>query len=431
MKYPSLKSISGAALLAASSTAGATGFQLLELNASGLGNAYAGSAAVAENASTIFFNPAGMTELKHREYSLGVTAIQPSLKFSDGGSSVGALTGAGNGGDAGTLSFVPNGYLSWAYDSKLYFGIGFGVPFGLATKYDKPWLGAAHATTFEIKTFNVNPSAAYKVSDTLSIGGGLDWQRLDAKYERVAGVVDLLGPGSAALLAATPIKLSLDDNSWGWNVGALFTPSEDTRVGVSYRARVKYKLNGNIAAGGPSGAVNAAISSNAEAKIELPDTFIVSVAHQCSDRWEVLGDLSRTGWGQMSQIDIVRTSGAGAGTIAQTLDTNFGNTWRLAAGANYKISDDVKLRFGVAYDQTPIKGATSRLVSLPENSHVWFSFGSQWKTSKDAALDVGVAYLYMKDAPINNDQTLSGLGRMTGTYQDSALILGAQYSVSF
>lgn len=431
MKKVDSRVLLASTLIAASGSAGATGFQLLELNASGLGNAYAGSAAIAENASTIFFNPAGMTQLKAREYSLGLTAIQPSLKFNDGGSSVGTLAGTGNGGNAGELGVVPNGYLSWAYDKNLYMGIGFGVPFGLATKYDNPWLGAAQATSFEIKTYNINPSLAYKVSDTVSIGAGLNWQRFDAEYKRQVGVADLFGPGTAALAAATPLKLKLNDEAWGWNVGMLIALSPATKLGVSYRSRIKYDLDGDIVASGPSGAVNAGISSDARASIELPDTFILSVAHQYSDRWELLGDVSRTGWGKMSSIDIVRTSGPGAGTTAQTLDTNFRNTWRVATGANYKLADDVKLKFGLAYDQTPIKNAASRLVALPENSHIWFSFGSQWALSNGASLDLGIAHLYMKDAAIDNDQTLDGRGRVTGTYENNAWILGAQYSASF
>ena len=104
--------------------ASAAGFQLLEQNASGLGNAYAGSAAVAENASTIFYNPAGMTQLKDREFSAGVTAVGTSFKFTDNGSSVGALAGKGNGGDGGGWGYIPNGYLSWALNKDLYVGVG-------------------------------------------------------------------------------------------------------------------------------------------------------------------------------------------------------------------------------------------------------------------------------------------------------------------
>jgi hypothetical protein len=110
-----------AVLLAAlSGTAAASGFQLLE-QGSGLGNAYAGSAAKANDASTIFWNPAGMTQLQAREVSGGLTAVRPSFKFDDKGSQVGDLNArVGDGGDAGGWGYIPNGYLSWALNKDLY-----------------------------------------------------------------------------------------------------------------------------------------------------------------------------------------------------------------------------------------------------------------------------------------------------------------------
>lgn len=135
----------------ASGQAAAAGFQLLEQNASGIGNAYAGSAAVAENASTIFFNPAGMTQLKDREVSVGLSLVRPTFKFKNQDSSVGAFNNAGNGGDAGSWAFLPNAYMSWALTKDVYAGVGFGAPFGLMTEYSSPWVGGAHALKFDIK----------------------------------------------------------------------------------------------------------------------------------------------------------------------------------------------------------------------------------------------------------------------------------------
>ena len=122
----------------------ASGFQLLEQNASGIGNAYAGSAAVADNASTIYFNPAGMTQLQAREVSGGLAIVRPSFTFSNSGSSVGSVLGAtGNGGDAGGIAAVPNAYMSWAINPELYAGVGIGAPFGLKTEFDGGWGGGS------------------------------------------------------------------------------------------------------------------------------------------------------------------------------------------------------------------------------------------------------------------------------------------------
>lgn len=425
-----MKLISAAVLGLFSGYAAASGFQLIEQNASGLGNAHAGSAAVAENASTIFFNPAGMTQLQAREVSAGINAIKTSFKFSDQGSSVGALGNTGSGGDGGGWGFVPNGYFSMALNKDLYVGVGFGAPFGLKTEYNNPWQGAAQSVMFDVKTYNINPSIAYRVNDKVSIGGGLNWQRLEAEYQRQVGVGPL-GPIPAGVVAASPLTLKLDGDSWGWNVGTLFTLSPSTKVGLSYRSEVKYDLKGDIKVSGPVPGLNAAASSNARADLTLPGSFILSVTQDLSDKWQMLGDVSWTGWSSIPKIDMMRTSGASNGQMAQRLDTEFRDTWRVALGANYKYSDAVKLKFGIAYDQTPVKGPSTRLVSLPDNDRLWLSFGTQWKPSKGTALDLGVAYLYVKDAKIDNDQRLANRGRVTGNYEDSAWILGAQYSVAF
>jgi len=410
----SLRIIPAAMLAAFCGAAGASGFQLLEQNASGLGNAYAGSAAVADNASTIFFNPAGMTQLKSFEVSGGLAAVKPSFKFRNDGSSVDALQNTGDGGDAGGWAVIPNAYASWGLTKDLYVGVGIGAPFGLKTEYDNPWVGAAQSTMFEIKTMNINPSIAYRVSDKVSLGAGLNWQRIEATYERQRFTTF---PGSV-----TPVKLELDDNAWGWNAGALFTLSPSTKVGLSYRSAIKYETTGSINVG------NGALIAAAKADLKLPDTAIMSVAQKLSDRWEMLGDVSWTGWSSIPKVDIMAQSGA----LLQTLDTEFRNTWRVALGANYKYNDAWKLKYGIAYDQTPVKGAATRLVSLPDADRIWFSFGAQWAASKRSVLDLGLSYIHVKDSKINNDQSSTGRGIVTGEYADSSIwVLGGQYSMAF
>lgn len=427
------KVIPAALLALASQQAFASGFQLLEQNASGLGNAYAGSAAVAENASTVFFNPAGMTYLSAREVSFGVNAIQPSYKFTNQGSTSGALSG--NGGDAGQLGLVPNAYGTWQLSKDLYFGIGVGAPFGLATKYQKGWIGAAQSEEFDIKTVNVNPSLAWRVNDDVSIGFGLDWQRLDATYKKLAGAF----PGAGLVNIRATVKL--DDDTWGWNAGMMIKLTPATRLGLSYRSEVKYDLKGDIklaSDGSPTGNVvyaglPTALQSKLKASLTLPETFIASLHHKLDDRWDLLGEVSWTGWSSIPKLDLIRTSGALSGATAQTLVTDFQDTWRVALGANNKLNDKWKMRYGIAFDQTPVKNADHRLVSLPDNDRVWLSMGTQYTVSPGSVVDVGLAYLHINSPKINNNQmtNVPPAGTVKGEYEGSVWILGAQYSASF
>ena len=423
------------ALGLATGQASAAGFQLLEQNASGIGNAYAGSAAVAENASTIFFNPAGMTQLKDREISAGLSIVRPTFKFRNDGSSVGAFANAGNGGDAGSWAFIPNGYMSWALTKDIYAGIGFGAPFGMMTEYSSPWVGGAHALKFDIKTYNINPSIAWRVNEKVSLGAGVSFQRMEVEYARL--ISSSAVPAVAALNRSTA-TLSAGDNSWGWNVGALFTLSPATKVGVSYRSKIKHELEGGLSTGGPAAASTnpALMSGSAKADVELPDTFILSVAQTLNDKWEMLGDISWTGWSSIPKVDIVRTAGALNGVTVQSLDTQFRDTWRYALGANYRYTDNVKLKFGIAYDQTPVPSAQHRLVSLPDNNRTWFSTGAQIKLDKEARLDFGVAYLFVPESHIDNNQSTptspsSDKGYVKGVYDARVWIFGAQYSMAF
>jgi long-chain fatty acid transport protein len=435
-----LRLVPGLIAVAFSGSAAAAGFQLFgEQSASGIGNAGAGSAAVAENAGTIYYNPAGMTQLQRLEVSGGLSAVKTNFDFKDNGSSVGSTLGAsGDGGNGGGWGFVPNAYMSMALNKDWYIGLGIGAPFGLKTEYNNPWVGAAQSISFDIKTININPSIAWRANDWVSLGFGLNWQKIEAEYTRAAATVNL-GAGVAGAAGST-VLLKLDDDAWGWNAGALFTLTPATKLGLSYRSAIKYETTGNISISSDgtaaanattNGLIATGRASDAKASIKLPDTFILSLTHKANEQWELLGDISWTGWSSIPKVDVVRTSGVLNGQIAQTLHTDFRDTWRVAVGANYKLNDAWKLKAGVAYDQTPVKSAEHRLVSLPDNNRTWFSLGAQWKPSKTLTLDFGGAYLYVKDADINNNQTADGRGLVKGTYSDSAWLFGTQVSVAF
>lgn len=419
-----IRTIAAAIGMIAASSVGASGFQLMEQNGSGLGNAYAGSAAVAENASTIFFNPAGMTQLRATELSAGFTPVITSFEFTNKGSSVGALAGTGNGDNAGGFALIPNSYISHALNKDLFVGIGLSAPFGLKTEYDRPWLGGAQALMFDIKTINLNPSVAYRVNDAVSLGLGINYMYMEAEYQRLAAVVS---PATASTL----VTLKADDAAFGWNVGGLFKLSDTTSLGISYRSKVEQNLEGTLKFAGPIAGGPTTYNGSAKADLELPDTVILSLKHQLNKDWLLLGDISHTGWSSVDQVHIVRTSGALSGVTVQTLDANFRDTWRVALGATQQYTPSWKIKYGAAYDQTPVRDAAHRLVSLPDNDRFWLSLGAQWTPSKTSALDFGFAYLIVDDAAINNNQTASGRGTVTGSYEASVMILGAQYSMAF
>jgi long-chain fatty acid transport protein len=401
MKPLKLRLMPAMLLLAFSGAASASAFQLWEQNASGLGTAYAGSAAIADNASTVFFNPAGMTQLGGFQLSAGVAAVKPNFEFSNDGSS-GLLGAGGNGGNAGNLAAVPNAYFSMQLTPNLFIGFGVSAPFGLATEYESAtWMGSYQAVKSEITTVNLNPSIAYKLSDKVSLGFGLNYQTIESE-----------------MTSATPgglYRVEGDDAAWGWNVGALFTLSPTMRVGLSYRSAVNYTIEGTRSVGAGSG--------SASADIKLPDTFIISTWQQVSDRWEAMGDLSYTHWSTLDQLNIKHSGGTDVEPFG------YKDSWRIAWGAAYKLNDAAKLKFGLAYDRTPTTDK-DRSARVPDNHRVWLSLGAQYNAGKIGKVDVGYAYLYLDD-PVIDQSKFNGASKLSGSYKNSGHILGAQYSLGF
>jgi len=406
----------GATTITAAGGAGAAGFAIGTQNASGLGNANSGQAAAAEDASTIWYNPAGLTSLPGRQVVGAANIINTSVKFENNGSTTptGAVSTAGSGGDAGGWAVVPSAYLSWQLNPQLWLGLGLGAPFGLKTEWDDGWVGQFHAIKSEVKTININPTIAWKINDMVSLGVGLNAQYLDAELTQRAPTGPL-------------VELTGDDWGWGWNIGAMFTLSPATRIGVSYRSEIKYTLEGDVKAGGVA-------TGSSRADIKLPDMFSVALSQQLGPRWQILADYTWTGWDSIQDLSVYRN-----GLPFTNLPLKFKNSWRAGIGANYRLNNEWKLRFGTAYDKTPVQDEF-RSPRLPDESRFWLAIGAQWAFSKQGALDFGYAHEFVDDASSNLPSvdpapppgfTASPRGNLVGTYKSSVNIFGVQLRYSF
>jgi long-chain fatty acid transport protein len=395
----------GLALAGCGSLAHAAGFALIEQNASGLGNAYAGQAASAQDASTIFFNPAGMTLLPDSQLVLAGSLINPQAEFS--GTVSPAPLGGGNGGDAGDLAFVPSAYFAYRVSPDIVVGVGLGAPFGLKTEYDSTWKGRTQAIKSELKTININPSIAWKASESLSLGAGISFQYVEATL-------------SNATSGAVPPNVGTvegDDTGWGFNLGALWQLSEATRIGVAYRSEIDQSLEGDLS----FSAAPTVIPVTAD--VTLPDSASLSVFQKLGSRWELLADITWTGWSDFDELRIVRTSGA----LVSVTPENWDDSYRYSVGANYYLDDKLMLRGGVAYDETPVSDAF-RTARIPDENRTWLALGAQYRLSDKSVIEVGYAHLFIDDAQIN--KTESGV-TLSGEYESSVDILSAQLTLNF
>lgn len=414
----------------------AAGFAIIEHSVKGLGNAFAGGSASAEDATTIYFNPAGMSRLEGKQLIVGAHIILPSADFKDRGSTTAggaALTG-GDGGDGGVAALVPNLYWTFPINEKMRFGLGVNVPFGLSTEYDSDWQGRYHAIDSLVQTININPSLSFKLNDKASIGFGINVQYMSVELSNAIDLGLITGgvPGSQSADAIGEV----DGTSWGlgFNIGFLYQFSEKTRFGVAYRSNIDHTLDGgdakfygvNAAGSGTltvvqAGGAGAFVNTGVEADVTLPESLSLSIFHQMSPKWAIMGDITWTRWSRFEELVIEYDVGTQGDTVTPE---NWDDSLRIAVGANYKLNDKWLLRFGAALDQTPVPNATFRTPRIPGDNRKWLTFGASYKGSKKVSFDFGFAHLFVNDTKINNTTSLGHT--LTGEYSADVNILSFQ-----
>lgn len=423
--------------------ASAGGFALSEMSAASVGDAHAGGAAAADDPSTVFYNPAGLTQLSGQQFSISGSGIRPSAKFSNNGSlsAVGSPLIGSNGGDAGALSFVPAVYYSAQISPNLSFGIGMQSPFGLKTDYDAGWAGRYQATKSELTSVNINPAIAYRINDMVSIGGGISAQYVNVELSRAIDFgsicIGTFGPAACAPIGFLPQakdgSVTIKGNDWGYgyNFGMLFTPSTTTRVGVAYRSRIKHTLTGDAdftqPAGLPAPLAAAPTFSNtsASAGLDLPDSVSLSGYTELDAKWALMADVTWMHWSLFNELRIHFDNGAADSVTPE----QWRNTTRVSTAVNYRYNDEWKLRAGIAYDQSPVTDQF-RTPRIPDADRTWLSLGAQFKSSAKDKWDIGYAHLFVKDASINKAEPPAS-GTLVGSYKNSVNILSVQYTRTF
>lgn len=428
-------------------------FQLAENNVSGLGNAFAGGAAIAEDASTAWYNPAGLTRLSGSQFLVGGHIVSPSLKFSKTSATtvLGSPISGGNGGDAGEAALIPNFYYSRPLNERLTFGVGVNAPYGLVTDYDDDWVGRYHADRSDVKTININPSLGYRFSDRFSGGFGVSVQYVEAELSQAVDLGTICAatqaPATCAALGLAPqqddakANVTADDVSYGYNFGLIWQPVSATRVGFAYRSALKHKLEGNTDvttsdAGQATFAANPLLNivdGGARADVTLPATVSLSVVQELGPGWTLMADITQTRWSQLQELRIKFDSGQADSVTTLNLE----NVYRYSLGATYAPGGNWVYRVGVALDQTPTPNAEVRTPRLPDEDRTWLALGAGYRPSTNFNVDFGYAYVMVDDARVNRTTGASPTGEnffrgnLIGDYEAKIHILSAQANWKF
>ena len=372
-------------------TAGAAGFYIKEQSITGLGRAFAGEAAVGEDASTIYFNPAAMTELERAEALVGGHLLIPRSELTDtgsqylaGGAPAGPILG-GDGGNPYDPTLVPNGFVAAPFlDDKLWLGVGVTAPFGLANEYDRDWFGRYDSIETELTTINIQPSLAYRINEQWSVGGGIDIQYADARLTSAAAIV----PNIADAL----VELEGDDWSVGFNLGVLFKPLPTTRIGLHYRSEMNHELEGDYTESSP---FTPTTTSGGKAELKLPSILEFGIAHELTPKLTLLGEFTWYGWDNFDTILIEVENGAPIDVRQE-----YRNSYAVAVGAQYAVDDNWTVRAGFQYDETPTQDGF-RSTRTPDGDRYWLTAGVSYELSDSFVIDAAYAHIFISKEDID------------------------------
>jgi len=449
-------------------------FQLKENSAKGLGRAFAGSTSAWDDASVVATNPASMRLLNGRQFQADVSAISFSADFEKYGAynANGTPISGGNGGDAGMIAPVPAAYfhLPFGENDNMHFGVSLTVPFGFKTEYDRDWVGRYHGVTTDLKAIDLGAAFSYDVNPYVSFGASVFVEHLTIELSNAldmgavvnGGVQDKAeaqlrqmianptaaqiqgargqGAQQAAAMGFYPgsadgfVTIEGDNNAVGYVLGTTLSPTENTNIAFSYRSKVEHKITGgkadftvpdNVAVALEQPASGLFVDSSGKATVTLPASFSVSVTHRINDRWTVMGDVSRTAWSTaFDKVTVDFASNQPDNTLVFAYnDTTFGSI-----GTEYKLSDTITLRGGLAYDESPTSYA-HRDVRVPDVTRKWVSLGLGWTPSEKTEFNFGYTHLFTNEPAINATSATGNV--LQGKYDVGGDILAASINYKF
>ena len=413
---------------AACGTAGAGGISLYEVGTADVGLASAGYSARAQDASTVFTNPAGMTRLAGNQLTLGAQVLHADLGFSIGQGTTAAL-GSNDGGNP--VGWFPGGGMFYSHSVSPDVKVGLAITgnFGLAVKYDEGWVGRYRAQEGTLLGVSILPSAAWRVNENLSLGASLN--AMVGKLDNKVAVNNIIGPDGS---------LTLADNVWGFgaNLGLLYEPDRGTRFGITWNSPVNLDFRATTHWDGLAPGVRALLASrgllnaNVDLGVTVPQGVNASFYREVDPRWAILGSVGWQQWSRFGEVEIgVDTNNP----VGVTTSLNYKDTWHVAAGAQYKLSDAWLLNAGVAYD-SGFQDNNSISLALPANAAWRFGVGGQKEESRTFSWGWSVEYLYggnlHSNVSGNAPVALGGRGDVVGSFNNVGIVfLAANFGWKF
>lgn len=413
------KTLIAASLVFVSADSFAAAFQLSEQNASGLGRAYAGEASIADDASVVSRNPALMTLFKDKQLSVAAIGVIPDVSLEGEGAPAGIDQSSLDDDSIAPNAVVPAAYFTMPYNDKVSIGFGAFSNFGLSTDFNDGYSAGQIAGKTEIFTVSLNASVAYKVTEQFSYGIGLNAVYADAEIVRHLGTTPLPIPAQTEV-----VNLQGDDTGYALNIGLMYQLDENSRFGFNYRSETDITFEGDFSNQLPlerNGTAGAKYPGTVD--ITLPAMAEFSGSHQLDQKLGLHYSVSWTGWSSFDSLEARVTAPTGTKFSAFNKDESFSDSYRFAVGSDYQYSENLLLRAGVAFDESPVP-QDHLSISIPDTDRFWVSFGGNYTIDQHSNVDLGVSVLRGKTQNFEEDG-------FEFESQGNAVLIGAQYNYKF
>ncbi|HHF3386254.1 TPA: outer membrane protein transport protein [Haemophilus influenzae] len=445
------QSLLATAMLLAAGGANAAAFQLAEVSTSGLGRAYAGEAAIADNASVVATNPALMSLFKTAQFSTGGVYVDSRINMNgDVDAAIKNLdmkfTKYGSASQRNVVpgAFVPNLYFVAPVNDKFALGAGMNVNFGLKSEYDDSYDAGIFGGKTDLTAINLNLSGAYRVTEGLSLGLGVNAVHANAQVERNAGIIaesikdpqtkgalQKVAPGTKItdyLTSKDKSVVSLQDRAawgFGWNAGVMYQFNEGNRIGLAYHSKVDIDFTDRTATS--LGKKDIVAGKTGNLTFTLPDYLELSGFHQLTDKLAVHYSYKYTHWSRLTKLYASYENGE----KAFDKELQYSNNSRVALGASYNLYEKLTLRAGIAYDQAASRH--HRSAAIPDTDRTWYSLGATYKFTPNLSVDLGYAYLKGKKVHFKEEQQVGDHIITTANYtsQAHANLYGLNLNYSF
>lgn len=467
-----LATLAAGALLGTAAHASGYHFGTQSVTAQGTANA---SAAEAADATTIFTNPAGLSKLQSHEITAAVNFVAPHIKYSEAEARYrrgGTVNGSNSGKITEDIIVAPHVYGAYKVNDDVTLGLGVYVPFASSTEYEKDSVLRHHLNELGLTSVAIEPVVSYKFNEQHAVGVGAIAQYSTARLRKyadwdAAGTLSRLASGQASQAAGRPVTVDAtgkadghaqvkgDDWGFGYQLAWLWDVNDRTRVGVNYRSKITHKLEGDAEwsadgayAQAAFGRIGAPVSADgngylpkekASVNIVTPESLSVHGMYKANGKLNLFGDVTWTRHSRFKRADLVfentKNIGDGRQSDRTILTPDWRDTYKVALGGSYQYTPELQLRAGLAFDQSPVRGAQSRLNTMPDGNRIWYSVGAKYQYRKNHVFDLAYSHIHINDtsfdATASTGDNVDSKGSATAKFNNYANIVGVQYSYKF